>query len=719
MGKRCRQCVSLFPDQATKLSRRRRNAPYFGFLCFLSLCGPIFSFSNKQVGQTIERHPRQQVWDGNFARSGLSSLCATFQDDFAVTVGRRESSVFDFRELRRRVIDFLQQNDYEGAKEVIRGMIEYLEEVNELEGNDRKFLCEVVDEACQIFFNSAFSPPYRGKGARRRVSHGMEVLQLQLSSASVLVHPYHEIPRPSLLGALKAVTGLKESRHADTSSVGCTNNDTAYRILQRLVTGVGVRNTDAKNAKLHESDFNRVLNAYSNVGRMDMAHRIIALQQRTPQAPDLSPVAYSILLKGYGRLGDLNNIEMLLTQAEASQVEPDIIMLNSLIDAYINCKVLDKAQDVFDYMSNPRADSTCVLEHQGLFKARDGPAPNKRTYNIILKGFANNGMLKEAIQLSNSMEDMNFWDDVTTNTLVLAAVKAQDFSAAESILEEHTATNPKFRSGRHPNAEAYTTIMDGYGKAGDMQKAVGLLKEMRRRQVEANEYTYTSLIGGMARNKKVEEAKKTMAFMRSAGLRVDTVTFNAFISGILHRDHDLDGEVYDDYVDSSISMLRDMIKDGIRPNAVTISAIVGGFAKCDQPRITEAVSLLEKLEGEGIITANNTRISTALVQAYGAAEDVAGAMRTFQTIQRPDLPAINALLDSCVRCNDNEVARETFDFYFRGDTPKQRPDVVSFTIMITSLLRSSDDEAKKGVRKLYEEMKYRRRISADKALVDM
>merc|ERR1719198_1502507 len=111
-----------------------------------------------------------------------------------------------------------------------------------------------------------------------------------------------------------------------------------------------------------------------------------------------------------------------------------------------------------------------------------------------------------------------------------------------------------------------------------------------------------------------------------------------------------------------------MIKDGIRPNAVTISAIVGGFAKCDQPRITEAVSLLEKLEGEGLITANNTRISTALIQVYGAAEDVAGALRTFQTIQRPDLPAINALLDACVRCNDYEVARETFDFYFRGDT---------------------------------------------------
>jgi pentatricopeptide repeat protein len=45
-----------------------------------------------------------------------------------------------------------------------------------------------------------------------------------------------------------------------------------------------------------EKDFNMVLNAYSNTGRMHMARRVMDLQERVVGAAPLSPLAYSILL---------------------------------------------------------------------------------------------------------------------------------------------------------------------------------------------------------------------------------------------------------------------------------------------------------------------------------------------------------------------------------------------------------------------------------------
>jgi pentatricopeptide repeat protein len=418
---------------------------------------------------------------------------------------------------------------------------------------------------------------------------------------------------------------------------------------------------------------------------------------------------------------------MLLNNAEASGVEPDTIMLNSLIDAYINCNDLAKARKVFEYMKNPRLASKFVSEYAGLFLANTCPPPNKRTYNIFLKGLANKGSLEESIDLSTEMQTMKLWDHVTTNTLVQAAVKAHVFSVAEQILEDHTVNYSKSHSGRHPNAEAYTTVMDGYAKAGDLQRAIYLLKLMKSRQVEPNEYTYTCLIGGLARHKKINHAKKMMAFMKSSGLRVRTVTYNSFISGLLHSDPHVYGEEFDGYVDEAIKMLRQMMRDGIQPNEVTVSVIVDAFGKCDRPRIAEAIALVGKLETDGIVAENNTRISTALVQLYGAGKDLAGALMIFRKIRRPDVAAINALLDACVRCSNEKIALETFDFHFRGSSPRQRPDVISFSIMITSLLKmnyfeaskSARNEASKSARKLYEEMKFRRRLMPDKALVDM
>jgi pentatricopeptide repeat protein len=451
---------------------------------------------------------------------------------------------------------------------------------------------------------------------------------------------------------------------------------------------------------------------------MDMAHRIVALQERTPSAPLLSPVAFSILLKGYGKLGDLYNVDMLLGHADIRGIKSDTIMMNSLIDAYINCGEYDKAQGVFDFMKSPSPESVLSIEYPTLFAPRHCPSPSRRTFNIMLKGLARRGMLPEAQSLADEMKRGKLWDHVTTNTLVQAAVKAHEFDIAEEILEHYTIENKK-PGQSHPNAEAYTSAVDGLAKEGNIGKALELLKRMKSRGVDPNEFTYTCIIGAIAKSKKFDQAMKMLQYMKAEGIEPRVVTYNALVSGLVHREGPYDDPHYDRHVDDAMTVLKQMMKEGVYPNAVTVSVVVGGFGKCDRPRVTEALALIQKLEDDGIVRKGNLRVSTAIIQLLGAAGNFDDALAHFGGLGKPDVASINSILDVCVRCNKDQFTMKIFEESFQGPKASCRPDVISYSSVITSALKKVSYEGSKDARKLYEEMKFRRRISPDNALVDM
>jgi len=713
--------------------------------------------------------------------------------------------VSSFREVRNNVIDQLRQdNNLDDAKMIVLGMIEYLRENSlqiqpkgsndshdveqTLSHEERREISEAIDEAFQSFYARAFVPilPKSGNGNRNKfqkhnswhgVALGIELLQLQLGSSDVLAAPYHNIPKGVIVQALAAVTRLQERGHRDSQNSyadmidGSTfiHPDTAFRLLQRLVTGVGVRNahrskyfgqskkknSSKKVAPLYEVDFNRVLNIYSSTGKMNMAHRVIALQERTPHAPALSPVTYSILVKGYGKLCDADNIDMLLKHAAAMDedqnvMKPDTIFFNSLMDAYINCRQLHKAKTILMAMVlndsfisgaiEPKFSDRDLLRVENdffTFSPRICPSPNLRSYNILLKGYAKYGFLEDALNLAEDMKILGsksanpgvWWDHVTTNTLVQTAVVAKKFDLAHNILNHYTLSKEsrkELRSHDHPNADAYTTLMDGYAKNGQLKKAISLLKTMKTRDIEPNEYHYSCLIGSLARAGKIDHAEKMLAHVRTNSAinwKHQRSIYNAYISGLVKRSHfdptDTGDNVHDGNVDKALVILREMIDQRIMPDPNTVAIILDGFGNCLRPRMKEAVTLVEKLETQKIIPTNHIRVTTALIRVCASCNNLDGALTCFRRISHPDVAAINALIDAAVRTGNDKVAIETFGRYFHGDIPRAVPDVISFSTLIGAYLKKGTSDGSRAARELYQDMRFQRRILPDKALVDM
>jgi pentatricopeptide repeat protein len=656
-----------------------------------------------------------------------------------------------------------------------------------------------------------------------------------------LQKPFNAIPRATWLKALRALTSNDISSTTTSTSKTSINSNSikvlsspakvvsselqqyttpsnaAYRILQRLVKGWGVR-TFASNKKrteqqlaLDERDFNMVLHSYArglnnhhnhhhhhhrhslrhipttsstndpivntNVGitnhknnhrqqTMYKMHSLMALQERTPHAPPLSPVAYSILLKAYGAARDIKNVDMSLQHAQRNGVLPDIVMVNTVLDAYVNCGLVDRAQSLVREMKNGGGSITRRVrdgrrvqgvdgdrfnssgdEEQGEVKSSfwSNLRPNSRTYNTLLKGFAETGDIRPAMKLSKTIEAQNLWDDITTNTLVKVAVTAGEFDLAQVVLSNHTSTfrvaEEKQGQVDHPNVEAYTELLDGYAKDGQLENALRVMQLMQQRGVHPNEYTYTCMVSALARNNKVRQARKMITYAastlgspannnnsnnnngsrRKRRRRISlTPTYNAFISGLLSNSES-EGSSHAANIVEILGVIQEMqdstsstnnnndsnVYIHAQPNVVTISLVVDGLGKCNPPRCAEARELVNHLEyssrnngdsgGSGGVSLSNKKIATTLIRAYGRANEFGSALEMYHRIlPTPDVVAFNALLDACCKCDQLKMALELFGKHVNFKEWKEQQEESAMAI-VPSGNNKSVAEKKKAI----------------------
>lgn len=713
--------------------------------------------------------------------------------------------VLQISNLKRRALGLLGEGRLSAVLGLIKEMLHECRRerlVEQSNGSSPRIqqMSVLVDDVFQAFATAAFAPDTIRSSKQRHqqpLELGLHTLQLQLSAASILVHPYETVPRSTLIMALRTLTAYMEVHGNELitlaplnpdvgSDSGIETSDAAFRILQRLVTGVGVRPSLQKGRVrvIAEKDFHRVLIAISKVGKVSEAHRMVKMQERHAGhfVSEKPAVAYSILIKGYGQLGDLENVVATLTNfctqlQSRNDVQPDIIFLNSLIDAFINCRAFHKAQAIFDYMKQRSTASEDkpvqdTIQHLSGTSALDETllsslfpvdglclAPNQRTYNTMLKGFAEYGSINQALSLAYEMEGLGMWDPVTTNTLVHAAVQCGQLELAESILGNYTTSKRSFHMSdglgpvgfnnraapkyaktdqssirsnssrkpyQHPNVEAYTELLDAYGKGGQLEKVMGVMQLMRKRGVEPNEFTYTCLLGALARHRKVDQAHRVVAYMESSAcdVRLTAATYNSFISGLVDSDRfptEGNDTEFDACVDEALRLLRRMMEKGVSPNAITISLLIESFGRCQRPRVEEAKALMQKLEQDGIITRANLKIATSLIRTCSRGGDLKGAAEAFRRILQPDAASLNAFLDACCRCNMLSLALQTFDHFLqRGNQgpPEIYPDVITYSVVIDALFNSKTPASARRAQQLYNEMKSMYQIRPDRRLVD-
>lgn len=165
-------------------------------------------------------------------------------------------------------------------------------------------------------------------------------------------------------------------------------------------------------------------------------------------------------------------------------------------------------------------------------------------------------------------------------------------------------------------------------------------------------------------------------------------------------------------------LVCEMMSSGMQPNDITVTVLVDALGHCNPPRVHDACLLVEKCETKKFIKAGNSKVLTALVNAYGKVGDVDGATIAFNKILQPDTIAINSFMDCCCRCGEEKSAFKIFASFSKNRN-QLVPNVISYSIVIDAMLRQPAANSVKRAQLKYEEMKQDWNICPDTVLVDI
>ncbi|CAM9247650.1 unnamed protein product, partial [Phaeothamnion confervicola] len=180
--------------------------------------------------------------------------------------------------------------------------------------------------------------------------------------------------------------------------------------------------------------------------------------------------AFTAVLAGYAERGDKARAVALFQRMGEAGVRPNLVTYTALITACVNCGDVDDARRLL-----------AALEQRGLTDA--SLAPTVVTYNSLITGLCQATPAEgvhEALQLLLTMRRKG----VAPNEVTMNAILDGLVSAAPPRMKEAEAVVGLMRAwGLVPSEVSYSTLIKGYGRAGDLPAAerafAAMLADMR------------------------------------------------------------------------------------------------------------------------------------------------------------------------------------------------------------------------------------------------
>ncbi|KAI5065567.1 hypothetical protein GOP47_0020262 [Adiantum capillus-veneris] len=197
--------------------------------------------------------------------------------------------------------------------------------------------------------------------------------------------------------------------------------------------------------------WNALITGYAQKGLGDQALKCFKLMKQEDIPPD--SVTYLSLLKACASIGAADRGEQIHDEiVRQGLLKNDLSLGNALVDMYAKCGALSKAQDVLEKL----------------------PTRDVVSWSSLICGYAQKRQAKQALECFRRMQHEGIPPDAIAFVCVLNACSHLGLlDEADSLF-----TDMITRFGVAPNLECYTCMVDLYGRAGHLEKAVQLIQEM-------------------------------------------------------------------------------------------------------------------------------------------------------------------------------------------------------------------------------------------------
>ncbi|KAH7364936.1 hypothetical protein KP509_18G000100 [Ceratopteris richardii] len=382
-----------------------------------------------------------------------------------------------------------------------------------------------------------------------------------------------------------------------------------------------------------------LISGYIKQGQGEMALQCSETMQGLGLSPD--SVTYSSILKACANLRALGKGEKIHDDiARQGLLQNDVILATALVDMYVKCGEMAKAQQVLNELSvfdvviynailtgyAKQGQAEQVLECYERM-CHDGTRPNGITFSNILKACAILGDIGKGEQIHKEIVRLGLpQNDLVLGTSLLDMyAKCGALPQARRVLEQLPARD----------VVAWSSIIAGYAQKGLGEQALKCFKQMEDEGVSPDAVTYTCIlkacgsIGAIKKGKEIHDRIESHRMLQDntilgsalvdmyakcgdlvraqgvlEGLPVqDEVCFNALISGCVQQDQ---GEQAFKWYDV-------MQAKGLSPNAVTFSSLLKACSSMGS--VENGVKIHDEIEKEGLL-AKNIVLGTALVDMY-------------------------------------------------------------------------------------------------------
>ncbi|KAE9607568.1 hypothetical protein Lal_00026696 [Lupinus albus] len=223
-----------------------------------------------------------------------------------------------------------------------------------------------------------------------------------------------------------------------------------------------------------------VLNVYFQCGRLDDARKMFS------EIPKKDEICWTTMIVGYAQSGREEDALILFGDMLRGNIKPDSYTISSVVSScaklaslyhgqVIHGKVVLMGIDDNMPVCSALVDMYCkcgvTLDAWVIFQTM--PVRNVITWNAMIRGYAQNGQVQEALVLYERMLQENFRPDNISFVAVLSACINAD------LVEEGQKYFDSIREhGMAPTLDHYACMITLLGRSGTIDKAVDLIKGM-------------------------------------------------------------------------------------------------------------------------------------------------------------------------------------------------------------------------------------------------
>ncbi|CAM9879311.1 unnamed protein product [Ectocarpus sp. 12 AP-2014] len=391
--------------------------------------------------------------------------------------------------------------------------------------------------------------------------------------------------------------------------------------------------------------------------------------------------AFTSVLTGFAGVGDKDRALAVFQQMVTAGVEPNVVTYTGLISACVNAGDMDGARRLFSALEARGAETPAMQ-------------PSAFTYNTLIRGLCRMGNDTPAVQDTGVVEpeeDMDMDIGIFADEDLLPSPDGGSGVEGRSAV---MATRPggyfyergTSSSSSRPSKDPKSSMKDPTGKKAD-GSSKGLAAEDRTVEKTDGSFKYPNSCKDPAGKKtggapgpSARDDDETVASFssREGGGDGDEASpgvesppeilpasyAGSGSSGSSSSSDSVTGGAIPEGIQEALRVLLSMRRRGVPADEVTMNSIIDGLVSCSTPRVQEAETLLKLMTGWGLKP--NQVSFTVMLKGYGRIGDLGAAELMFEVMaadrdQRPDVVALNSILDACVRNGDLRRAVEILE----------------------------------------------------------